>query len=128
MWMWRVRYPYQLLRRSPAARSGQAVYSQNRDGYEAQQCGWGGGGSEVWLHARVLCECEAVCDFLADLGAGSGEHEDKQNPSRRCCVPILGGVIGRPRGGVPPKDHGLGKRRWGMCDHAMAGDTLREVG
>jgi len=29
-------------------------YSQNRDGYEVQGCGQGGGGSEVWLHARVL--------------------------------------------------------------------------
>jgi len=38
-----------LLRRGPAARAGQAVYSQNRDGYEVQGCGRGEGGSELWL-------------------------------------------------------------------------------
>ena len=82
----------------------------------------------MWLHARVLCECEAGCDFLADHGAGSGEHEDNQSPSWCCRVPVLCGATACPRGGVPPKDHGLKKRRWGMCDHAMAGDSPREVG
>jgi len=36
-------YPYQLLGRSRATRPGQAVYSQNRDGYGVQ----GMGGDEV---------------------------------------------------------------------------------
>ena len=35
-------------------RPGQAVYSQNRNDYEVKRCWRGGGGSEVWLHARVL--------------------------------------------------------------------------
>jgi len=36
------------------ARAGQAVYSQNRDGYGVKGCWRGGGGSEVWLHTKVL--------------------------------------------------------------------------
>jgi len=68
-------------------RPGQAVYNQNRDGYEVQWCGRGGGGSEVWLHARVLSGCETRCKIWSGHGAGSGEHEDKQ--SRHCHVPII---------------------------------------
>jgi len=30
-------------------RARRAVYSQNRDGYEVERCGRGGGGSEAWL-------------------------------------------------------------------------------
>jgi len=44
-------------------------YNQNRDGYEVQGCERGGGGSEVWLHARVLLGCEARCEILAGHGA-----------------------------------------------------------
>ena len=55
----------------------QAIYSQNRDGYEVELCGRGGGGSEMWLHARVLCMCEVRCEVLVEHGAGRGEHEDK---------------------------------------------------
>jgi len=55
----------------------QAIYSQNREGYEVELCGRGGGGSEVWLHARVLCKCGAGCEVLVEHGAGRGEYEDK---------------------------------------------------
>jgi len=77
--MWRVSLSLAALRRGPVARARQAVYSQNRDGYEVERCGRGGGGCVVWLHARVLCGCEAGCEVLGEHGAGSGEHEDKQS-------------------------------------------------
>jgi len=73
---------------SPGVRPGQAIYSQNRDGCEVQGCGWGGGGSGVWLHARVLRGCKSRCKILAGHGSGSDEHEDKQ--SQRCRAPIIG--------------------------------------
>ena len=65
-----------------------------RDGYELQWCGREGGRSEVWLHARVLCGCEVRCEVLAEHGAGSGEHKDKQ--SRRCGEPIVDVAAARP--------------------------------
>ena len=61
------------------ARARQAVYSQNRDGYEVQLCGRGGGGSEVWLHARVLCGCEARCEVLVEHGTGGDKHEEHED-------------------------------------------------
>jgi len=39
----------------PRCARWQAIYNQNRDDYEVQGCVRGGGGSEMWLHARVLC-------------------------------------------------------------------------
>ena len=62
VWMWRVALSLaahdsttlHILRRGSAARAGQAFYSQSRDVCGVQGCGQGGGGSEVWLHARVL--------------------------------------------------------------------------
>jgi len=63
-------------------------YGQNGHGYEVQRCGWGSGGSEVWLHSRVLWGCEARYEILAGHGEGSDEHKDKQ--SRRCRAPIIG--------------------------------------
>jgi len=70
--------------------------------------GWGGGGSEVWLHARVLWGCEARCEIWADHGAGSDEHEDKQ--SRRCHAPIIGFAAAFRRRESPPNglQHGAG--------------------
>ena len=76
-WMYRIALSVPTIGTSPGVRSGKAVYSPNRDGYEVEWCGQGGGGIQVWLHARVLCGCEAECEVLADHGAGSGEH--KQN-------------------------------------------------
>ena len=61
----------------PRCARWQAIYSQNRDDYEVQGYVRRGGGSEMWLHARVLWGCEARCEVLAAHGAGSGEHEDK---------------------------------------------------
>ena len=58
-----------------------------RDDYEVQWSGREGGGSVVWLPARVLCGCEARCEVLVKHGAGGGNHKDKQ--SQRCCAPIL---------------------------------------
>jgi len=52
-----------------------------------RRCGRGGGGSEVWLHARGLHGCEVGCEVLKGHGAGGDEHEDKQ--SRRCRAPIV---------------------------------------
>ena len=34
----------------------------------------------MWLHATVLCGCEAGCEVLAEHGAGSREHEDQPLP------------------------------------------------
>jgi len=45
-----------------------------------------GGGSEVWLRSRVMCRCEAGCEVLAEHGAGSGEHEDKQSRRRHALI------------------------------------------
>jgi len=67
-----------LMRRGPAARAGQVVYAQNRNGYEKQGSGREGGGSEVLWGVRVLCGCEV----LAEHGVGSGEREDKQSRRR----------------------------------------------
>ena len=72
----------------------QAVCSQKRDGYEVQRCGRGGGGSEVWLHSRLSCACEAGCEVLVDHDAGSNDNEDRQ--SRHCCAPIVGVTAARP--------------------------------
>ena len=55
---------------------------------------WVGGESEVWLHARVLCGCEAGCEFLWEHGAGSGKHKDKQ--SQRCHAPMVGVAVAHP--------------------------------
>ena len=52
--MWRVALSLMTGGTSPGVRQGQAIYSQNIDGYEVQGCGRGGGGSEVCLHVRVL--------------------------------------------------------------------------
>jgi len=46
-WMWREALSLLTVGTSPGVRTGQAVYSQNRDGYEVERCGRGGGGSEV---------------------------------------------------------------------------------
>jgi len=60
-----------------------------------QGCWRGGGGSEVWLHAKVLRGCgEAGREVSAKHGVGSGEYEDKQ--SRRCRTPIIGVAAARP--------------------------------
>jgi len=53
--MWRVALSLPTVGASPGVRTGQAVYSQNRDGYEVQGCGLGGGGSEVWLYDDDDC-------------------------------------------------------------------------
>jgi len=52
-WVWRVALSLPTVGTSPGVRTRQAVHSQTRDGYGVQGCGRGGGGSEVWLHARV---------------------------------------------------------------------------
>ena len=52
--MWRVALSLATVGTSPGLRPGQAIYSQNRDGYEVQGRGRGGGGSELCLHERVL--------------------------------------------------------------------------
>jgi len=69
------------------ARAGQAVYIQDRDGYEVQGFGWKGGGSGVLWGARVVYGCEARCKVLSEHGVGSGEREDKS--SCRCCAPMV---------------------------------------
>jgi len=80
----------------PRCARRQAVYSPNRLGYEVELRGQGGGGSEVWLHARLLCGCKARCEVLADHhpGAGSGEQEVKK--ILRCRAPIVGFAAARP--------------------------------
>ena len=96
-WMLRAALSLPTVETSPGVRTvrtGQAVYSQNRDGYGVQRCWWGGGGSEVWWHAKVLWGCEAGYEVLAEHCADSGEHEDKQ--SRRCQAPIVGVAAARP--------------------------------
>ena len=93
-WMWRVALSLPTVGTSPGVRTGQALFSQNRDGYEVEQCGQAGSRSEVWLHASVLRGCEAGCEVLEDHGAGSGQHEDRQ--SRRCRAPIVGLAAVRP--------------------------------
>jgi len=45
-------------------RARQAVYIQDRDGYEVQGFGWKGGGSGVLWGARVVYGCEARCKVL----------------------------------------------------------------
>ena len=79
---------------SPGVRTGQVVYNQNRDDYEVDWCGRGGGRSEVWLHSRVLWMRKAGCEVLVEHGAGSGEHEDKQ--SRHYRAPTVGFATARP--------------------------------
>ena len=47
---------------------GQAVHSQNRDGYEVYGCGREGGGREVLWHIRVLCpKTEVVLLFFSSV-------------------------------------------------------------
>jgi len=58
------RYPKRLLRRIPAAPLRQAVYSQNRDGYEVQVSGRGAGG-------MLKCGCIQGCCVGARLGVRS---------------------------------------------------------
>jgi len=72
------------VRPSGTCQIGSLLYSQNRD----EWCGLGEGGSEMWLHARVLGGCEARCEVLAEHGAGRSEHGNKH--SRRCRAPIVG--------------------------------------
>ena len=110
------------MRRSPAARPGQAVYSQNRDYYGVQGCGRGGGGSEVWLHVRVLQGCEAGCEVLVEHGSGSSDDEDKQ--SQCCRAPILSAAAARPysRERALPQWFGLEKRARGMLGQRVIGD------
>ena len=83
--------------RSPVARPGQAIDNQDRDDYEVERCGRGGGGSGVWWHARVLCGSEAGCEVLVEHGTGSGDHADKQIQHHR----------GQGRV-APPRAHGSG--------------------
>jgi hypothetical protein len=45
--MWGVALSLATVGTSLGVRPGQAVYSQNKDGYEVNQCGREGGGSEV---------------------------------------------------------------------------------
>jgi len=52
--MWRVALSLATVETGPGVRPGQAIYSQDSDGYEVKGCVRGGGGSEVWLRARVL--------------------------------------------------------------------------
>jgi len=58
------------------------------------KCGRGGHGSEVSLSAKVLLGCEAGCEFSAEDGAGSVEHEDHH--IRRCGTQIVGVTAARP--------------------------------
>ena len=122
MWgMWRVVLSLATVGTSPGVRLGQAIYSQNRDGYEVQGCGRGRGGSEVWLHARVLSGCEARCEILGGHGAGSDKHKDKQ--SQRCRAPIIGfaAAIRRRESPLNGLQHGAGsgqhagKQIWRCC-------------
>ena len=53
-WMWGVALSLATVETSPGLRPRQAFNSQDRDVYEVERCGRGGGGSEVWLNARVL--------------------------------------------------------------------------
>ena len=53
-WMWRVALSLVTVGTGQGVRPGQAIYSQDNDGSEVQGCVREGGGSEVWLHARVL--------------------------------------------------------------------------
>jgi len=63
----------------PRCARRQAVYSQNRDGYEVLGCGRGGGGSEVRRESPP---------YVLQHGAGSGQHADKQ--IQRFSAPIIG--------------------------------------
>jgi len=77
------------------ARAGQAVYSQNGDGYGVQWCD----GEEVGVKCGCMQRCcegvrPGVRSLLAEHGAGSVEYEDKQ--SRRCRAPIVGVAAARP--------------------------------
>jgi len=109
-------------------RAGQAIYSQNRDGCEVEQCGRGGDGREEWLHARVLCGCETGCEVLKEHDAGGSEHEDKQ--SRRCCATIVGVAAARPksRGGVPPQWSWPGKEDMGHGGQEGSREVKRASG
>jgi len=56
-WMWREALSLLTVGTSPGVRTGQAVYSQNRDGYEVERCGrrWSGvGGEEVGVKCSTL--------------------------------------------------------------------------
>jgi len=66
--MWGVALSLAAVGTRSATRLGQAVYSQNRDGYGVKGYGRGGGGSEVWWHVRVLYGCEAGCEVLTAHG------------------------------------------------------------
>jgi len=99
--------------RCPQRRLGQAqvcardrqFLSQNGDGYEVQGCGRGGGGSEVWLHARVLLGCEARCEILA--GHGAVAMSTKTNKLGAAAWALartnLKFCSRAPREGVPPR-------------------------
>ena len=53
---------------SPGVCPGQAVYNQNRKGYEVQWCGWEGGRSDVLfnlLHAKLIC-CARILHMLCN--------------------------------------------------------------
>jgi len=62
-WMWRVALSLLTVGTSPGVRAGQAVYSQNRDGYEVEQCGQAG--------SRSNCGCMQVCCVGARPGVRS---------------------------------------------------------
>jgi len=117
--MWRVALSLATVGTSPGVRPGQAIYSQNRDDYEVKGCGRGGGGSEVWLHARVLLGCRVRCEILAGHGAGSDDHEDKE--SRRCRAPIIGFAATFRGRESPPNGLELGKRTRGMFGPRVVG-------
>ena len=74
----------------------------------------------MWLHARVLCGCEAGCEVLVEHGAGSGDGEDKWS---RCCRALIVGVSAAlpSSRGPPPTSRGLGKRARRMLGQRVVG-------
>jgi len=69
----------------------------------------------AWARGRVL----------AEHGAGSGEHEEKN--SRRCRAPMVGVAAARPWsrwGGDPPNGCGLRKRTRGMLCPRVVGEGI----
>jgi len=82
VWMWRVALSLMTVGTRPDVRAGRQFMTNTEMAMRYRGVS-GRDGSEVWWHARVLCEWEVVSEYNVD----SGKHADKQ---------IFGGTTARP--------------------------------